>query len=273
VPLRRLEYQRSNHSGAYLTPSVALSGFLTLTAPCSPLNLPALFHAGNVPGVSPSELSPLEEPYRLSAAVALLMLTTNPSHHTTRPCHVKRAEARCSLSEHAPIASAWHRSRRLARRFGVPPPRVPPPAEAAGCPRGLATAGHPTSPGSAGHPKVAGCPWQGLASACPGTFHTAAPRARARDSSSFGSRTLRTVGLVPRLSPPVPKHLRPVTRNPAGPSTSTVRLPELPQAQGLPPPGHPNGSNPWATRRLALLPPPRRSATAAETSESIRRSL
>ena len=71
-----LQERRSHHPGAFHTPFV-----LTLSALCSPPDRPALFHAGNVHGVSPSELFPLEEPYRLSAAVALLMLPL--TLHTT----------------------------------------------------------------------------------------------------------------------------------------------------------------------------------------------
>lgn len=48
-----LEPWRIHFSGAYLTPYVALPGFLILTAPCSPPYLPTLFHAGSVLGVSP----------------------------------------------------------------------------------------------------------------------------------------------------------------------------------------------------------------------------
>jgi hypothetical protein len=44
---------RIHLSGAYLTPFVALSGFLTLSALCSPPVRPALFHAGDALGVSP----------------------------------------------------------------------------------------------------------------------------------------------------------------------------------------------------------------------------
>jgi len=44
---------RIHRTGAYLTPFVALPGFRTLSAPCSPPHLPALFHAGGVHGVSP----------------------------------------------------------------------------------------------------------------------------------------------------------------------------------------------------------------------------
>jgi hypothetical protein len=43
----------SHHSGAYLTPFVALSGFLSLSALCSPPHRPALFHAGDALGVCP----------------------------------------------------------------------------------------------------------------------------------------------------------------------------------------------------------------------------
>jgi hypothetical protein len=48
---------RIHLSGAYLTPYVALPGFLTLSALCSPPRLPTLFHAGSVHGVSPFRAS------------------------------------------------------------------------------------------------------------------------------------------------------------------------------------------------------------------------
>jgi hypothetical protein len=48
-----LEPWRIHCPGACLTPFVALSGFLILSAPCSPPYLPTLFHAGSVLGVSP----------------------------------------------------------------------------------------------------------------------------------------------------------------------------------------------------------------------------
>jgi hypothetical protein len=102
------EAQRSHHPGAIHTPFVALSGFLTLSAPCSPLNRPTLFHAGNVLGVSPSEPFPLEEPYHLSVAVALLMFTTHPLYYTTRSCHAKRAETRCSHPDVVRLLLPWH---------------------------------------------------------------------------------------------------------------------------------------------------------------------
>ena len=73
-----LEDWRIHCPGACLTPFVALTGFLSLSAPCSPPDRPALFHAGNAHGVSPSEPFPLEEPYRLSAAFALLTFTVLP---------------------------------------------------------------------------------------------------------------------------------------------------------------------------------------------------
>ena len=48
-----LEPWRIHCPGVYLTPFVALSGFLILSALCSPPYRPTLFHAGNVLGVSP----------------------------------------------------------------------------------------------------------------------------------------------------------------------------------------------------------------------------
>jgi hypothetical protein len=91
------EQWRIHESGACLTPFVALTGFLTLSVPCSPPRLPTLFHAGNAHGVHPSELSPLEEPYRLSAAVAFLTFTTSLQRRRTRTCHANTGDARCSL--------------------------------------------------------------------------------------------------------------------------------------------------------------------------------
>ena len=72
-----LEDWRIHLPGAYLTPYVALPGFLTLSARCSPPDHPVLFHTGGIHGVHPSELFPLEELYRLSAACALLTFTTH----------------------------------------------------------------------------------------------------------------------------------------------------------------------------------------------------
>jgi hypothetical protein len=85
------EERRIHFSGAYLTPYVALPGFLTLSALCSPPGRPALFHAGNTLGVFPSELSPLKEPYRLSAAIALLAFATHRPCRTHQPVDVKWA--------------------------------------------------------------------------------------------------------------------------------------------------------------------------------------
>jgi hypothetical protein len=53
-----LEGRRSHLPGAYLTPYVALSGFLTLSARCSPPSRPVLFHTGGVLGVSPFRAFP-----------------------------------------------------------------------------------------------------------------------------------------------------------------------------------------------------------------------
>ena len=51
------EARWSHHSGAYLTPFVALSGFLSLSVLCSPPHRPALFHAGDALGVLPFRAS------------------------------------------------------------------------------------------------------------------------------------------------------------------------------------------------------------------------
>jgi len=45
----------------------------------------ALFHAASVPGIRPSELSPPEEPHRLSAAVASLRVRSRPRRPARRP--------------------------------------------------------------------------------------------------------------------------------------------------------------------------------------------
>ena len=106
-----LEERRSHRSGVYRTPVVALSGFLTLSALCSPPVRPALFRAGNVHGVSPSERFPLKEPYRLSAAVALLTLTLLLHCRTNLPLRAKRAKTRCTLPRaisHAGQSSPSH---------------------------------------------------------------------------------------------------------------------------------------------------------------------
>jgi hypothetical protein len=72
-------------------------------------------------GFLPSELSPLEEPYRLSAAFALLVFSSHPRYHTTRPCHAKRAEARCSHPDVLWAVSAWSILQRPTTcRLGAP---------------------------------------------------------------------------------------------------------------------------------------------------------
>jgi hypothetical protein len=50
--------RRSHDAGACLTPAGALSGFLTLSAPCSPPVRPILFHTGNARGVLPFRAFP-----------------------------------------------------------------------------------------------------------------------------------------------------------------------------------------------------------------------
>jgi hypothetical protein len=118
-----MRYRRSNHPGACLTPFVALPGFLTLSALCSPPDRPALFHAGNVLGVLPSELSPLEEPCRLSTAIALLVCPFRPSHCTTRTFHVKRTEARCTHPDSSGCFCLAPSHATVTCHLEVPPPR------------------------------------------------------------------------------------------------------------------------------------------------------
>jgi hypothetical protein len=58
VPLRRLRQSGAHYPRVCLTRYVALSGFLSLLAPCFSRRLPALFHAGNALGVLPSRAFP-----------------------------------------------------------------------------------------------------------------------------------------------------------------------------------------------------------------------
>jgi hypothetical protein len=109
----------------------ALSGFLTLSALCSPPSRPTLFHAGGVHGVLPSEPSPLKGPCRLSATSALLTFTAHPPCCMLRSSHTIRAEARRSLpsafrsSRSVPVVSrspdAGEASHRCVRRRGPKP--------------------------------------------------------------------------------------------------------------------------------------------------------
>jgi len=129
------EQWRIHGSGACLTPDVALTGFRTLSAPCSPPRLPTLFHAGNAHGVHPSELSPLEEPCHLSAAVAFLTFTASRSRRLTRTCHAKRAtpaarflrvrDASADGIPHAFGACAFGRGAAGRLGAGEPAPRSP----------------------------------------------------------------------------------------------------------------------------------------------------
>jgi hypothetical protein len=111
------EERRSHFTGACLTPFVALSGFLALSAPCSPPDRPALFHAGDAPGVSPSELFPLEEPYRLPAAAALMTFTAHRPCCKPRSLRAKRGKPRCS-----PPASSWRLEQPIVHAFDSPVP-------------------------------------------------------------------------------------------------------------------------------------------------------
>jgi len=55
------------------------------SAAATPRSSAALFHAASVPGIRPSELSPPEEPHRLSAAVASLRVRSRPRRPARRP--------------------------------------------------------------------------------------------------------------------------------------------------------------------------------------------
>jgi hypothetical protein len=82
---------RIHSTGACLTPYVALSGFLTLSALCSPPIRPALFHAGDVHGVSPFRaFSSRGAVPPLGGLLALLMFTSR------LPCHMPRSSVRGS---------------------------------------------------------------------------------------------------------------------------------------------------------------------------------
>jgi hypothetical protein len=161
-----LEDWRIHSPGACLTPFVALTGSLTLSAPCSPPDRPALFHAGNAHGVSPSELSPLEEPYRLSAAAALLTFAAlprgvlpirpstrngaNPAEHfqhlrdrarRTPSTRGRTLRTRCPESPCVSVTRAEARGRGRSRSRCAPPAAgapLAPPAEAGCAARALA---------------------------------------------------------------------------------------------------------------------------------------
>jgi hypothetical protein len=220
MPLRRLGCRRSNHPGVCLTPFVALSGFLTLSALCSPPDLPALFHAGNVPGVRPSELSPSEEPYRLSAAAALMMLPVYL--RTTRPAPATRNGPKPAARIRMPsgcfsMASSRHGSPSASGRLLRKAVHQPKPATDTFRSR------HSRSPsGHASHPRpkppARPCP---ACARLPRGSPSAPPGTRPVGSSGL-SRTSRTVGLAPHPSPWMPKHPERETRDPASPSTSTT---------------------------------------------------
>jgi len=66
--------QRLFEGQVFLPGRLASSGFLNPVTPSSAPCLPALFHAGSAPGVSPSKLFPSVQPFAVSDAVALLSL-------------------------------------------------------------------------------------------------------------------------------------------------------------------------------------------------------
>jgi hypothetical protein len=222
-PLRRSGVRRIHHSRAYLTPFVALSGFRTLSALCSPPIRPALFHAGDAHGVFPSEPSPSKEPYRLSAACALLTFSTHRPYHTTRPCHAKRAVKLAARvrTRSGCVTTRQPRAPRRACSFGVDrvlaacagdrsrrcPPRGPYPDRlAAGLQRHLGPKSRASPPPCARRPSRAAHP--------PG-----------RDSRPFppgcAARAPRAVGLALVRTRPLPEQRPPRFENPADPSTST----------------------------------------------------
>jgi hypothetical protein len=210
-----MRYRRSNCPGACLTPFVALPGFLTLSALCSPPDRPALFHAGNVLGVLPSELSPLEDPYRLSAANALLVFPFRPSHYMTRTFHMKRAETRCTHPDSLGLLlpGAFTRHRRL------PPRRAstagPSPTEVGTESRCFAT-GSCLSRRSAPATEAADPFPRGLLPPAPGPASGSAGLAPAFPFRL--SRTPRAVGLASCPFPRMPKHPGLGTETPSVPA-------------------------------------------------------
>lgn len=88
-------YRRSNCPGACLTPFVALSGFLTLSALCSPPDRPALFHASNVLGVFPFRAFSSRGAVPSLDGLCLPGVFLSPFALHTRTFHAKRIETRC----------------------------------------------------------------------------------------------------------------------------------------------------------------------------------
>ena len=111
----------SHSPGVYLTPYVALPGFLTLSAPCSPPDRPVLFHTGNVPGVSPFRAFPSR------GAVPPLGGRCPPGVATPSSCHQpvvscsQRTEVRCSLGTRRSCHRLDLRPARLAHAATVRP--------------------------------------------------------------------------------------------------------------------------------------------------------
>ena len=105
---------RSHSPGACLAPFVALPGFLTLSAPCSPPGRPALFHAGDALGVHPFRAFPSR-----GAVPPLGGRCPHDVDHSpwsvlrTKPSAAKRGEPRCSLpaistpARHGQHRPAW----------------------------------------------------------------------------------------------------------------------------------------------------------------------
>jgi len=93
----------------------------------TPRSFAALFHAASVPGIPPTELSPPEEPHRLSAAVASLRVRRRPCLRREGPSAVRPVSAalRPPASSKAPreedVLAAHGRGSVVSPRSSRPP--------------------------------------------------------------------------------------------------------------------------------------------------------
>lgn len=79
LPLQRFKYRKFTHAGFTSPDYVPLLGFFSLLGVSSSRNRPALFHAGNAPGVLPPGLFPLGGCASLSGFATLLPLESGPA--------------------------------------------------------------------------------------------------------------------------------------------------------------------------------------------------
>jgi hypothetical protein len=120
VPLRRVSPSEATPPRLADTEYVPPSGFLTLSAACSSLERPALFHAGNAHGVSPSRGFPsLPGPTARHSGIALLTFLPRIGQS------VARSGRRRASREGAYRAVPERRVRRLVRLQGLAPTTSP----------------------------------------------------------------------------------------------------------------------------------------------------